>query len=551
MRYAYFICAVMNQLTPQAQPKRARLARAPAPGRSKKNAVKLPNVATDGQREAFDALLRFCAGHGAAAARILSGYAGTGKTWLTVYLVRAACALGLRVAVCAPTHKAVSVISSKLDADGGSHAWTGTVHSLLGLKLTENHDGEMSLKLDRGLKSAYFEDYDVVIIDEASMIGPMLLSYIDRFRRGHKPRVLYVGDPGQLLPVEPEGSTVHEDDMPLLAPLFAAQDHAVDFRSSVFRQTADRYDLSEVVRQKATGRPHPIVQFAQEIRHYIEDDTRGVFGPDEIHAYLSAHADEFGGAVRVANAHHLGEGAVMLRRRRPNKDIRVVCWRNRVVDERNRSIHLGLASVYGADDPHCAMAQAPYWPGEVLVAREALYGFRPSAGIHQRGDQAWEAALSPDPDLKRGGAPRDDLADIIQNNTEMTVRLCEPFLHPYLQIPSWRVHAELPDGDLTEFYIADRPQVHQKMTRDTWAAYRRLGHRVPSEFRHAWAVTRACAPVMHAYAVTAHKSQGSTFDYTLVDMSDLCGMIANGSDDYHRALYVAVTRAAERVWLCF
>ncbi|MHB1956427.1 MAG: ATP-dependent DNA helicase [Sulfobacillus sp.] len=487
----------------------------------------LPPDATEGQRAAFDTLLNFCSRGVTSDPRILCGYAGTGKTWLTGHLVRAAHSMGKHVAVCAPTHKAVAVLAGKLQCN----AWTGTLHSLLGLKLSETHDGEMSLAIDRKPNTLYFEDYDVVVIDESSMIGPMLISYIDRFRRIRNPRVIYVGDPGQLLPVESKSD--------LYAPLLSPDEHK---KPSVFSRNWERCDLTEIVRQKSTGRPHPIVQFAQEIRYHIEDKDRGVFGPKEIRAYLETHADDFKDVVRTASADQMANGAIKLRRRHKDKDIRVVCWRNRVVDDRNRSIHSGLSDVYGA----VVVAEAPYWPGETIVAREALYGFHVYREMHLCKENAvWEAALSP------SDRPREKLVTIVQNNTEMTVRLCEPIQHPYLNIPAWRIQAKLPNGGVTEFYVADYTQAHQKMARDTWSEYRSLGRRVNEEFRKAWTVSRACAPVMHGYAMTAHKSQGSTFDYVLVDVSDLYGMVKkSGAEDYHRALYVAVTRASERAWLC-
>ena len=49
--------------------------------------------------------------------------------------------------------------------------------------------------------------------------------------------------------------------------------------------------------------------------------------------------------------------------------------------------------------------------------------------------------------------------------------------------------------------------------------------------------------------MTAHKSKGSTFHYTIVDLNDLYGMVKKaGAKEYHRAFYVAVTRAAEGAW---
>jgi ATP-dependent exoDNAse (exonuclease V) alpha subunit len=48
------------------------------------------------------------------------------------------------------------------------------------------------------------------------------------------------------------------------------------------------------------------------------------------------------------------------------------------------------------------------------------------------------------------------------------------------------------------------------------------------------------APLRHAYACTVHKSQGSTYDISMVDFSDVFR-----SDDKARLIYVAATRASK------
>ena len=335
-----------------------------------------PSDATAPQRTAFEALLRFCAGQDIGiTSQVLSGYAGTGKTWLAAHLIQATCAMGLDVAVCAPTHKAVAVLSAKLEEFGDAPARTATVHALLGLRLKEGSDGEMLLELDRFDKGKYFEDYDVVFVDEASMVGPSLLRYIEQFQGAGKPRVLYIGDPGQLAPVEDKPHRRNDAQMDL----------DIDERGRelpVFDLTAPRHDLTEIVRQKATGRPHPIVEFAQEIRRYIEVEVDGVFHPEAVREYVTARADVFGGAVRMAGVNAMSEGATALQLRRPEKDIRVVAWRNRVVDEHNRFIHNGLVSRYNAGPTAGSASSTPFWTGETLVAREALYGFPLNIEMH-------------------------------------------------------------------------------------------------------------------------------------------------------------------------
>ena len=58
-----------------------------------------------------------------------------------------------------------------------------------------------------------------------------------------------------------------------------------------------------------------------------------------------------------------------------------------------------------------------------------------------------------------------------------------------------------------------------------------------------WALRRAFLNLRHAYALSAHKSQGSSFDCALVDFSDLNKM--PDAFEFNRALYVAVTRSRE------
>lgn len=504
----------------------------------------LPEASTADQHTAFAELVQFIQGTwDGPQSQILSGYAGTGKTWLLVQLIMAA--NHQRVAVCAPTHKAVAVITAKLAAsEPKGHIWSGTLHALLGLRLREDRDGGMQLDLDRQDKGTYFEDYNLVVIDEASMVGSQLLSYIAQFQHsGQRPRVLYVGDPGQLLPVEPE---MDENGIgPLFAQTHASQTHHAP---PVFEIIRDNHKLTEIIRQKSTGKPHPIALFAQEIRRYIEGTATGVFTPSIASAFIAEHANDMGRNVMLSPVDRIAAGAVTLRKRHPNKDIRVVAWRNQVVDRHNKFIHRELASLFEPDDH---LLEAPFWKEETLVAREAMYGFKPAATAHLRGAKFWEEALSPTLEgASQQKKERSDDVVLIQNNTEMTVLSCVPMAHPYADIDSWWITAEMPGQEVVEFFVANSQTEHRSRQQAAWNEYRNAKRRTTAGSQRAWTITRACAPAMHGYAMTAHKSQGSTFDYAIVDLNDLYGIARKSSPDaYHRAFYVAVTRAAERVWI--
>jgi exodeoxyribonuclease-5 len=57
----------------------------------------------------------------------------------------------------------------------------------------------------------------------------------------------------------------------------------------------------------------------------------------------------------------------------------------------------------------------------------------------------------------------------------------------------------------------------------------------------AWLYKNSFADIRHTFAMTTHKSQGSTFDIALIDLPNLMQMPT--TFEYNTALYVAVTRA--------
>lgn len=129
---------------------------------------------------------------------VLSGYAGTGKTFLIDYVVRQVLRMkvGSEAVFVSPTGKAAANL-----VKNGTLA--GTVHSLIYLRDEENFDvdenGEIieSDELAFVKKEKIDEKIRLIIIDEASMINEAVL--IDLLSFGVK--CLFAGDGAQLPPV--------------------------------------------------------------------------------------------------------------------------------------------------------------------------------------------------------------------------------------------------------------------------------------------------------------------------------------------------------------
>lgn len=176
---------------------------------------------TAAQQHALDAILAFAQGQHGASMMTLAGYAGTGKTTVVSELVTRL-ADQLHIAVAAPTNKAVGVLREKVASQNLVAAVDfGSIHSFLGLRLREQDDGAHACVSD-GVSTLH--EFDLVIVDEASMLSQSLFAQI--VMKLQSTRVLFVGDPAQLPPVDDGGAE---------SPAFSCVQHRVQL-ADIIRQ---------------------------------------------------------------------------------------------------------------------------------------------------------------------------------------------------------------------------------------------------------------------------------------------------------------------------
>lgn len=189
----------------------------------------------------------------------LKGYAGTGKTFTTKSIITEARKIivskfdhktgeledrPMNICVTAPTHTAKEVAEDVTGITGR------TIQSLIGLAPNmdiENFDinnPEFAIKNNPGMPN-----FDFVIIDEASMVNKGLLKLIQETAEEHGVKILFVYDYAQLPPVG-------EDDIPV-------DNLPLDIS----------HELTEVIR---TGKENPILDTFTEIRKNLSS-TRDTF----------------------------------------------------------------------------------------------------------------------------------------------------------------------------------------------------------------------------------------------------------------------------------
>jgi len=128
----------------------------------------------------------------------VGGYAGTGKTHLATALRISLRDLNrtIRVGFCAFTGKASSVLKERLESMGGLNEddYIGTIHGMMYKPIIdEDENGRQKIV---GWKKRLALDYDVIILDEASMVSADLWADLTSYDIP----IIAVGDHGQLPP---------------------------------------------------------------------------------------------------------------------------------------------------------------------------------------------------------------------------------------------------------------------------------------------------------------------------------------------------------------
>jgi len=119
---------------------------------------------------------------------VISGGAGTGKTFVVARITRALREAGRTLALCAPTGKAAKRIEQLLRRHGVD-AGASTIHRLLGYNGHEFREGVLAA--------------DVVVVDEVSMVDVRLMAELLRHVDLEQTQLILVGDHHQLPPVGP------------------------------------------------------------------------------------------------------------------------------------------------------------------------------------------------------------------------------------------------------------------------------------------------------------------------------------------------------------
>lgn len=403
----------------------------------------------------------------------LSGSAGTGKSTV------AKCAIEeeYSVVVTAPTHKAKKIISKMTGRVGQ------TIHKIIGLrpntKLEEFTHKNLAFSLSED--GCTMQDFNIVVIDESSMVNAELIKFIKEKAKEFKTKILFMGDENQLPPVKEKLGLVFVDS------------------------EIEHYRLTKVERQSSNN---PLMFLYDRILSNIkskddlyEKDTN-MYG-DLGYSFIS-DSQKF--TDIITSKFTLGEYS----------DNKVLAWTNDRVRKWNNLIRRQMVGIDGS--------KSQLIIGEFLIADKTVkHPSRPKSIIIENSCEY-------------------KVLRITSTSKKSSYYCVKDKMDKYLTIRGSDVTIENIDNNITETLFIVHPSSYQDFSiidivKSEFAKKAKPG----SERGYRWKMyydfrenfflfgnildengNKMCEKDLdYSYAITVHKSQGSTYENVFVDESNL------------------------------
>lgn len=257
----------------------------------------------------------------------LSGYAGTGKTHLMVKIIQWLKEKEYQYAVAAPTNKAAKNLT-QIARNQGLNIEATTVAKLLRLQpVIDLNTGQQQFEFIEE-KDLELKDYDVIIVDEYSMLNKDNFRDLQQAIQGENTQLIFVGDSAQLPPVK--------EKEPIVA-------RHPDINRDAHLTKVVRYD-GEIAKVAENIRSDP--RWNRQT-YPFETSADGTI--------LRLNIDDW---FKLALSHFKQEDWLS------NPDyVRIIAWRNKTVDKYNQAIRQAL---YGENVSQLVI-------GDRLIAKKPIF----------------------------------------------------------------------------------------------------------------------------------------------------------------------------------
>ncbi|MER2009671.1 MAG: AAA family ATPase [Psychrobacillus sp.] len=441
--------------------------------------------------------------------RALVGAAGTGKTYLVKALILNSSISYSLIGLAAPTHKACRVLGESIKVN---NIKVSTIQSDLGLRLNfdiEKFDPHNPPFDPKG--KIKIGNYKLYIVDEASMINRGLCAFLEKTCISNKCKIIYIGDASQLAPVGEKYSSAFK----------GVKTYAL---KQIVRQGDDNpvSNLLEILRYDIAHKSYEFLKHIQRFRSKFNDDyTKGyqVCSPQEFNEIVYNNFNDEALTVNVDYA-------------------KVIAYTNAAVSSWNKYIRNSI--IADADK-------------SIITKNDLIISY--TTIVNQFNEC------------------------IIKNSEEYIIKDIVNYVDSKYQLRGFMIRFQaIHGGDITTpLFVLDHSDIYTiqkymqisesminaaKTTRSTLKAQK---WREYFAFKESYLLLtnilgsdgkiKVGRDLDYGFSLTSHKSQGSTFDTSLVDVNDIVydkfGQPYADAEEVNRRLYVACSRCKNKLYLKF
>lgn len=427
---------------------------------------------------------------------VIEGKAGTGKTTIAKEILKEF--EDEQIYVAAVSHKAKGVIKNSFGEDTRGKKFF-SIASLLGMKGINDNDTQTT-KFQVGLKVPLLDNPPaLLVIDEASMITEdVLKKIIDINSSLSRPfQMLFLGDIGQIQPIRDEQSEFYRTHKDLL-----------NKKSDIFNSK----HKSKLITRVRQGEANPILPYADYFWENSQKEnpelnpTQHIVRNNQITdngslLFSNSEAEVLNSVIKaVKNAVEKGL----------TNHVKIVTYHVNEKTELNQKIHEAL---FGKD--------SDYSKGDMLILNSP-YDL-PDVNATMENSSEIQIKSIQDTDVDEFGVH----TLYLETNGTAYTRTGNEQKDCVIQVVS-RNDIGLYNQKLQELASHAKRQTNRALKKQAWGDF--------------WEYKGRYADVDFGYAITAHKSQGSTYDIVVVDEKDIMGTTATSNQEKSELIYTALTR---------
>lgn len=466
---------------------------------------------TNDQQKAIDNIISFIATPFNPANFItgLTGAGGTGKTFITKYIIDH-CIYSNSVILCtSPTHKACRVLSSAI---GGKEVVT--IQSAFGLRINlKLEDFNPNNPQFDPMAKPKLDNVKLLIIDESSMIPAKLVTFIIKQCKSLNIKIIFIGDESQLHPVEEDKSIAFNRCI------------KINRLTEIVRQAQGNpiSDLLAMLRKDITNKTYNFIKFVSRNIGLAELNEKEegflICGRQEFKDLISSHFSDESYTKNIDKYRIVAYTNPC-----------VAQWnnfvRNTIIKDCDRGIinkHdliMSYTTIVNEYLETVIINSEEYIIKDIVNYTDSRYKFKGFLVKFQ---------------LVHGGIITKPLF-IIDHKDTFTIQMYYKIVNTLIteakkatghtRIGKWKQYYEFKKKYLLAANIIDK-NGNIICTRD----------------------------IDYGFAITAHKAQGSTYENVFVDLNDMIynknNIVYTDQDDMLRRLYVACSRAHKNLILCY